>query len=86
MTDYKYGRISAEQYEAMYRERYLAFLDPEDIARKFNDKILTCHEGFEDKARTIPKFCHRHIVARWLREAGIRCDEIEPQPKRPRSI
>lgn len=32
------------------------------------DAVLLCYERPE-------KFCHRHIVAKWFREAGIPCEE-----------
>ena len=49
-----------------------------EIAAKYEGKILVSWEGYEDKAKTIPKFSHRHLVADWLRKNGYTVVELEP--------
>ena len=66
--------------EERYRERYarevLSRLDTAEILRDISeianflsdDVALICYEKPSD-------FCHRHLVARWLRENGVKCEE-----------
>lgn len=45
-------------------KKLLDKLNPHDIVEKYGeDAIFVCYEGKE-------KFCHRHLVADWLREYG----------------
>lgn len=59
----------AEQFTKSYNEQILARLDPHYIAtalrRWVGDKdfALVCYEKSSD-------FCHRHLVADWLKTAG----------------
>jgi uncharacterized protein YeaO (DUF488 family) len=57
-----------QHYENLYREQTLNKLDPSKVAKKLEGKTLLCYEKSED-------FCHRHIVAKWLRENGFACEE-----------
>jgi hypothetical protein len=58
-------------FRRRYREEVLSKLDAKEIARNFEGKILTCYEG-------PGKFCHREVVAEWLREeAGVEVREWE---------
>ena len=63
-----------EQYERDYNKLVLSNLNPHDVVKQlkvyagYNDVALVCYEKSSD-------FCHRHIVAKWLREAGY--DVIE---------
>lgn len=56
-------------YETRYRAEILAKLDPETIATALNGKVLLCYERSYD-------FCHRHIVAQWLKEK-LNIDVVE---------
>ena len=75
------GRMSHKQFAQIYRMRF-DVLDPQEIAAKYDGKILTSWEGYEDKEKTILKFSHRHMIAEWLRSHGIEVCEIPPAPKR----
>lgn len=71
-------------YEKKYDEEILSKTSAQEILRKLEryaeleckDKVaLLCYESPE-------KFCHRHLVARWLGDAlGIRIEEINLNPK-----
>jgi uncharacterized protein YeaO (DUF488 family) len=58
-----------EQYIKDYNRLILSHLDPkqvvEDLKRlaQYQDVALVCYEKSDD-------FCHRHLVADWLRKAG----------------
>ena len=58
---------SEEKYIAIYRKQ-LEKLDANEIANKLQNSILLCYEKPKD-------FCHRHLVAEWLKENGIGCIE-----------
>ncbi len=51
-----------------YKEQ-LSALDPAKVAKTMDDRILVCYEKIGD-------FCHRHILARWLRDNGYECEEL----------
>jgi hypothetical protein len=69
-------------YTARYKSEVLSHLNPlETIIDIINlaepkwedenerlDIVLVCYEKSED-------FCHRHLVAQWLNESGINCEE-----------
>lgn len=59
---------SQQYYEYLYREQILNKLNPQEVAMILEGKTLLCFEKSED-------FCHRHIVAKWLRETGFECEE-----------
>jgi len=65
---YKAGEVDEAKYTEIFM-RQLAKLDPIEIGRKLEGSILLCYEG-------PGKFCHRHLVAEWLRKAGFRVVEI----------
>ena len=56
-------------YEEKYRKEILSKLDPKLIVQGFDGKVLLCYEKTGE-------FCHRHIVARWLKET-LNIDVIE---------
>ena len=56
-------------YEQVYREETLSRLNPAEVADKLEGMVLLCFEKSTD-------FCHRHIVADWLRAAGFECEEL----------
>ena len=57
-----------QHYTSLYRAQ-LYKLNPAEVATILEGKTLLCFEKTED-------FCHRHIVAQWLRDAGFECEEI----------
>jgi hypothetical protein len=79
------GKMSQKQFSQIYSIRF-GLLDPEEIASRYDGKILVAWEGYEDKAKTVPKFSHRHMIAEWLKKNGFQCEELAPAPKRPRTI
>lgn len=58
--DYKDGLIPEEEYVRVYNE-ILSKLDPERVYNILKDSILLCWE-------TPDKFCHRKLVAEWIKE------------------
>ena len=68
--------LSNDWYKAQYQETVLDKLNPKVIAnrlRSFGDNvILLCYEPPTD-------FCHRQLVAQWLRSAGIPICEYSPK-------
>lgn len=58
-----------EYYIRTYNEM-LSKLNPHEIAKELGENaVLLCYEKPSD-------FCHRHLVAKWLTDAGIACEEI----------
>ena len=66
------------EYVPKYRSQVLGGLDQADVIndlQKIGEKvILLCHEKPSD-------FCHRQLVAEWLRESGIDCEEWVERPE-----
>ena len=60
--------LSNDWYRVKYQETVLDKLNPKVIANRLNsfgkDVVLLCYERPEE-------FCHRQLVAHWLRSAGI---------------
>ena len=69
LWSYKNGYVDNVEYERQYRENVLAKLEPAHIAEVLDGEVLLCYEKSGD-------FCHRNIVAAWLREAGFECEEL----------
>ena len=69
LEGYKNGEISDAQYEQLYRHYRLRHIDPAMMAEMFDGCVLLCYERAD-------KFCHRHVVQRWLDENGIACEEL----------
>ncbi|HOX87719.1 MAG TPA: hypothetical protein PLY04_17185 [bacterium] len=64
-----FGLNDPDLFTERYREEVLSKLDAKEIAAQFEGMILTCYEG-------PGKFCHRQVVAQWLREeAGVEVQE-----------
>ena len=65
-----------EEYEERYRSEILSRLNPHEVVKDlhalYGRKVaLLCFEA-------AGKFCHRHIVAKWIEEnTGISVDELE---------
>jgi hypothetical protein len=69
VSQYKKNLINEEQYEELYFRHVLSNTTPQQVLRDLGpDAILLCYEK--------SGFCHRHIVAEWLRAAGIECEEL----------
>lgn len=72
---FRHKKISEAKFAQLYRMQ-LDLLDPDQIAREMDGKILVSWEGYEDRKKTRLAFSHRHIVAEWLRAAGYECAEL----------
>ena len=59
-------------YKKLFYRDVLNHLNVHDVARALQDKILLCYEKPDD-------FCHRHIVAEWLRNSGYECEEADSE-------
>lgn len=62
-------------YTNNYRANVLFKLNPDDVVKDLydlsdgRDVVLLCYERPSE-------FCHRHIVAKWLNDAGYPCVEL----------
>lgn len=61
--------LNQEMFIDAYHKEVLDNLNVNIIAEKLNNKVLLCYEKSTD-------FCHRHIVAKWLRDNGYDCEEL----------
>ncbi len=69
LNRYKAGKATDEEYTVEFN-RHLSTLDPKTVWRDLKDKVLLCYE-------TADKFCHRHLVANWIKESlGYEVEEI----------
>jgi hypothetical protein len=67
---YRASLITQTEYEREYRELVLKGFDAKHLAEQLDGCCLVCWEK-------PPKFCHRHIVAWWLKtEAGVVVREL----------
>lgn len=57
-------------YVDCYRQYVLSTLDVHTVASELEGKVLLCFEKPND-------FCHRQVVAQWLRENGYKCEELK---------
>lgn len=64
--------ITEEEYTKRYYEEVLNKLDPIKVYEDLGDEaVLCCWEASD-------KFCHRHLVAKWLKdELNITVKELE---------
>lgn len=62
--------IYTRQYIQAYYEETLSKLDPYEVAKELDGKVLLCYEKPNE-------LCHRHLVTNWLLSNGIKCKEIE---------
>lgn len=74
------GRMSQKRFAQLYNMRF-GVLDPEDVYRKYDGKILVAWEGYVDKDHTVIKFSHRHLISEWLNGNGFACEELPPAVK-----
>jgi hypothetical protein len=77
--------MSDAKFAQLYKMRF-GVLDPAEIAAKYDGMILTAWEAYEDKARTVPRMSHRHLIAEWLRSNGFKCQELAPAPRRKKTL
>ena len=62
-------KLNEPDYRKVYAEQILAHLSPKGVVAGLKDgDVLLCWEKDGD-------FCHRHIVADWLREQGHEVEE-----------
>lgn len=69
LKSYKQSLINEQQYTEQFNEQ-LSRLDPKQVGEELEGKILLCYEK-------TGSFCHRHLVAEWLRNAGFIVKELE---------
>lgn len=68
-VEWKNGNYDNDWYIEKYKETVLSHLNPFEVVRILGrDAILCCYEKPGE-------FCHRHIVAEWLRSAGFEVEE-----------
>lgn len=63
-------RYETEILSRVNRNVFVAYLKGLCESTKKDKVALMCYEAPD-------KFCHRHIVARWLNEIGLKVEEIE---------
>jgi len=71
-----------ELYTKLYYERVLNKLDPKVIYEELGDNaVLLCYEKYDDCISN-KTFCHRHIVAEWLKNnLGMEIKELGYEDK-----
>lgn len=66
-------QLGNDWYEMMYRKTVLDKLNPKefvDYCNSLGNVVLLCYEKSNS-------FCHRQIVAKWLRENNFDCEEYK---------
>lgn len=69
LSEYKEGKVSEAEFKKQYISETLDLLDPKEVAKNYKDSIFLCYEKTGD-------FCHRNIIAEWLRSAGENIEEV----------
>lgn len=69
LDGYKKGKINQEEFSKRYYKEVLSTLNPFQVYKDLDNKVLLCFEKSED-------FCHRHLITKWLTSFGLRCEEI----------
>ena len=72
---YKDGKITDSTYIKLYKKYVLSKLNPQEVANDLGDGAVLlcwCEEG---------AFCHRDLVATWLRKSGHTVGELKNQNK-----
>lgn len=77
-----------DHYVKCFNEHVLDKLNAKDVIKKLDDLLLCMTTSIDCKVDTIkvpeialicyekpPNFCHRHLVAEWLRRNGFECEE-----------
>lgn len=67
LKGFKSGRIDEEEYEEIYM-KYLDTLNVDNCYKVFNGCVFVCYEKVG--------FCHRHLIAKWLKKYGYECEEV----------
>jgi len=71
MVKYNKKEITDEDYEALYNYHVLRKLMPLKVYNDLNEKVLL---GYKESGQ----FCHRRVVARWLKKRlGVTIKEID---------
>lgn len=68
LEGFKAGTITEKEFKHYYRNIVLQGFNPVAWGKRLQGKVLLCWEKPE-------AFCHRHIVADWLRKAGFEVKE-----------
>lgn len=68
LRSYRLGEITEGEFRNAYRNFVLRGLNPVAWGKRLQGKVLLCWENPE-------RFCHRHIVADWLINAGFEVKE-----------
>ena len=68
LRGHKEGEITDAEFKHYYHNAVLRGLSPVAWGKRLQGKVLLCWEKPGD-------FCHRHIVADWLRKAGFEVKE-----------
>jgi hypothetical protein len=69
VENYKGGVISEKEYTRQYNE-ILCKLDPKQVYLELKDSIILCWESPK-------KFCHRHLISKWLNASlGLNIEEL----------
>lgn len=68
LQDYKSGDVTEQEFKHYYHNLVLRGLSPVAIGKALEGLVMLCWEKPGD-------FCHRHIVADWLRKAGYEVKE-----------
>jgi hypothetical protein len=77
-----------DHYVKCFNEQVLDRLNTKDVVKELDNLLLSMTTSIDYKADTIkvpkialicyeksPNFCHRHLVAEWLRRNGFECEE-----------
>lgn len=62
-------KLLKKNYATQYREEILARIDVHSVGKALDGKVML---GWNRSG----VFCHRHIIAEWLRAAGYDCKEL----------
>lgn len=68
LQDYKSGEVTEEEFRHYYYNLVLRGLNPVTWGKRLQGKVLLCWEKPEE-------FCHRHLIADWLRGVGFEVKE-----------
>lgn len=78
MWKFMKGKMSEKKFSQLYSMRF-GVIDPEEIAERYDGKVLTSWEGLNRDGTQ--KFSHRHLIAEWLRNNGFECEELRNEKK-----
>lgn len=75
----KMPNFTAEKFTQQYTDQILKRLDPHKVAKELDGKVLLCWEAPYN-------FCHRQIVANWLKDAGYEVEELPTRPRKKKPL